>query len=85
MYISSLIIQNYKSIKDMVLEFSKGKNIIVGQNNAGKSNIISAINLLIGEKYPNKFFENNYYHNESNEFFVMLEFSECNMFDKSYL
>ena len=49
MIISKLKIENYKSIESMKLEFVEGKNIIVGQNNSGKSNIISAINLVIGE------------------------------------
>ena len=57
MIISKLKIQNYKSIENMTLEFVEGKNIIVGQNNSGKSNIISAINLVIGEKYPSKRFD----------------------------
>ncbi|MDO9522327.1 MAG: AAA family ATPase [Methanocorpusculum sp.] len=52
MYLSRVIIQNYRSIDFLNLEFSKGKNVIVGKNNSGKSNIISAINLLLGEPSP---------------------------------
>ena len=52
MYLKRLYIKNYKSIKELDLCFSKGKNIIIGKNNTGKSNIINAIHLLLGEKSP---------------------------------
>lgn len=52
MYVSRLYIENYRSIKKLDLKFGKGKNIIVGKNNSGKSNIIRAIDLILGEKSP---------------------------------
>ena len=52
MYLSKLIISNYRSIKELSISFEKGKNIIVGKNNAGKSNIIKAIDLVLGESSP---------------------------------
>ena len=52
MYLERLYIKNYKSIEELDLSFSKGTNIIIGRNNSGKSNIISAINLLLGENSP---------------------------------
>lgn len=85
MIISKLKINNYKSIENMTLEFVKGKNIIVGQNNCGKSNIISSINLLIGEKYPPKRFDENFYFQNADFFTITLQLSECSEFDPSYL
>jgi putative ATP-dependent endonuclease of OLD family len=52
MYLSHLYIENYRSIKKLDLIFGKGKNIIVGKNNSGKSNIIRAIDLILGERSP---------------------------------
>ena len=52
MYLSRLFIRNFRSIKQLDLSFSPGKNILVGRNNAGKSNIIKAINLVLGESSP---------------------------------
>ncbi|MDV0441724.1 ATP-dependent nuclease [Methanorbis furvi] len=52
MYINKVQIRNFRSIKSMDLNFHEGKNVIVGKNNSGKSNIIKAIDLVIGEKYP---------------------------------
>lgn len=85
MIITKLRINNYKSIEDMALEFVKGKNIIVGQNNSGKSNIISAINLIIGEKWPSKRYEDNFYYQDSDSFTISLQLSECSEFDTNYL
>ena len=52
LYLSKLHIKNYRSIKDLELEFRKGRNVIVGKNNSGKSNIIKAIDIVLGEKIP---------------------------------
>ena len=49
MYISMLVVKNYKSIKDETFKFNKGINVLVGKNNAGKSNIVSALNEVRGD------------------------------------
>jgi putative ATP-dependent endonuclease of the OLD family len=79
MFLSKLYIENYRSIQKLDLKFTKGKNVIVGKNNAGKSNIIRAIDLVLGEKSPtwdkadnimdNDFFEGNI----NNEIFIWCE------------
>ncbi len=59
MYLSRLIIRNFRSIKDLDLKFSPSKNILIGHNNAGKSNIVKAINIILSEQSPDyKKFEN---------------------------
>jgi len=52
MYLSNIKIKNYRSIKELDLVFKKGKNVIVGKNNSGKSNIVKAIDLVLGENAP---------------------------------
>jgi len=53
-YIKELKIQNFKSIESETIKFNKGLNILVGPNNAGKTNIMEAIDLLLGDVYlPN--------------------------------
>jgi putative ATP-dependent endonuclease of the OLD family len=52
LYLSRLFIKNYRSIKELDLAFAKGKNVLVGRNNAGKSNVIKAIDLVLGEYSP---------------------------------
>lgn len=52
MYLSRLYIRNYRSIKELDLRFEKGKNVIIGRNNAGKSNIVRALNIVLSETAP---------------------------------
>lgn len=52
MYLSKLVAKNFRSLKDVKIDFKRGKNIIVGKNNSGKSNIISALDLVLGENSP---------------------------------
>lgn len=52
MYISQFFASNFRSLREVVVRFSKGKNVIVGKNNCGKSNIIRGIEILVGEKFP---------------------------------
>jgi putative ATP-dependent endonuclease of OLD family len=50
MYLQSLNIQGYKNFKEPFdIKFSKGLNILVGENGTGKSAIIDAIRLLLLE------------------------------------
>ena len=49
--IKEIIIKNYRSIKN--LKFNPTNLCaLIGSNNAGKSNILKALNLLLGEAYP---------------------------------
>lgn len=79
MYLSRLIISNYRSIKELELKFEKGKNVIVGKNNAGKSNIIRAIDLILGENSPTyakseNITENDFHNGDTaNEIYIYLE------------
>lgn len=66
MYLSRLYIKNYRSIRELDIPFVRGKNVIVGRNNTGKSNIIKALDLVLGEDSPtytksDNFTENDFY------------------------
>lgn len=52
MHLKRLYIRNYRSIKELDLLFDRGKNVIVGRNSAGKSNIVRAVDLVLGEAHP---------------------------------
>ena len=90
MYISKLIIKNYKSIKNETFTFNKGINVLVGKNNAGKSNIVSALNEILGDKYNTTSYEDKvFYSTEKNEyeknFKIIAEFDEIGVLDYSLL
>lgn len=54
MFLSNLILNNYKSFppRDNCIRFYTQKTIIIGKNNSGKTNILSAIQFLLGNKDP---------------------------------
>lgn len=45
MYISSLILESFKSYENITLKFDKEFNVIIGENNIGKSTIFEALQL----------------------------------------
>lgn len=47
-YVKQLRIRNYRSFKDARFSFSQSCNIIVGRNNAGKSNLLRALEIVLG-------------------------------------
>jgi len=65
MYIERLTITKFRSIEHLVVDFNKGVNIIIGENNAGKSTIMDALRIClslgrqwrdIGIKNPEDFY-----------------------------
>lgn len=47
MYISKITIKGFRNFKEKEILFNDGINVIIGHNNAGKSNILRAISLVI--------------------------------------
>jgi putative ATP-dependent endonuclease of OLD family len=48
MYLSSVEIKNFRSLKDLRVEFQPGLNVLVGRNNTGKTNLLQAIRQALG-------------------------------------
>lgn len=63
-YIKSIHIENYRCFENLDVDFNKNINIIVGNNEAGKSTILEAINLCLSGLINNR-----YLRNELNEYF----------------
>ena len=90
MYISKLIVKNYKSIKNEKFIFNKGINVLVGKNNSGKSNIVSALNEILGDKYNTTSYEDKvFYESEDGKidrnFKIIAEVEELNNLDFSLI
>lgn len=47
MYISNIKIQNFRNFKELEVNFNEGINIIIGHNNAGKSNLVKALSIVL--------------------------------------
>lgn len=52
MHVNRLYIRNFRSIKELDLVLHPGKNVIVGRNNCGKSNIMKALDIVMGDNSP---------------------------------
>ena len=48
MYLSKICIKNFRAFDYIELEFNSGVNIIIGENNSGKSAIIDALRICLG-------------------------------------
>ncbi|RLE45874.1 hypothetical protein DRJ25_05010 [Candidatus Woesearchaeota archaeon] len=75
--IKKIHIENFRSIKTIEFE-PKNLCSFIGENNVGKSNILSAIDLLLGEKWPaNRLSESDIHnHDESLEVKIQIFFDE---------
>ena len=52
--LKSLLVKDYALIEQINIEFDKGLNIITGETGAGKSILIDAMSLLLGERASNE-------------------------------
>ena len=48
--LKNLSIKHYALIEDLTIDFERGLNIITGETGAGKSIIIDALSLILGER-----------------------------------
>ena len=51
MYLKYVQIVNFKNLKNARFEFAKGANTIIGENDSGKSNALTAIRILLDDNY----------------------------------
>lgn len=64
MYISELSIENFRSFdENTTVHFNEGTNVIIGQNNAGKTTIIKALDLLFNNKSSKRLSINDFNRN----------------------
>ncbi|MCL6452187.1 MAG: AAA family ATPase [Alicyclobacillus sp.] len=76
MRIERVVIKNYRSIRDLAFE-PASLCALIGENNAGKSNILRALNLVLGETWPSdrSFTDDDFYqHDRSNEILIQVVF-----------
>lgn len=47
MFLGKFIIKNYRCIKDLSIDFNKGVNILIGENNSGKTAVLDALRVCL--------------------------------------
>ena len=62
MYLKKFQITNFRGISSLTLEFHQGLNILIGENNAGKTAIIDALRICLnyGSIQRDKYFNKDY-------------------------
>lgn len=53
MYISRVVIKNFRNLRSLDVSLEPGMTCIVGENNSGKTNFLFALRLALDEKLPN--------------------------------
>ncbi len=48
MYLSSLAVQNFRCLRDVTVTFQPGLNVLLGENNTGKTALLDAIRIVLG-------------------------------------
>ena len=68
MKISKIEIKCFRSIRSLSLT-PGDYSVLVGENNAGKTNILRALNLVLGEYWPSErsFSEDDFYNHDTSE------------------
>jgi len=54
MYLSNLHIKNFRCVGDVSLDFQSGLNVLIGENNSGKTSIIDALRLCLAIGLPRR-------------------------------
>ena len=76
--IKKLRIENFRSIESLESDLTEF-NALIGPNSSGKSNILIALNLIVGETYPSvrSFNDHDFYlHDKSREIMIEVQFNE---------
>lgn len=77
MYISGIKISNFRIFEHIDLKLNKGLNLLVGENNSGKTALIDAIRYTLGTNSNDRtYLKEEDFYNESNELTVQITFSD---------
>lgn len=48
--LKSIKIKNFRSLKNFNMEFNQGLNVIIGENDAGKTSLIDSLKILLAKR-----------------------------------
>ncbi|MCE7531669.1 ATP-dependent nuclease [Acinetobacter nosocomialis] len=68
MFISNIKIDNFRNFKYQEVNFNEGVNVIIGHNSAGKTNLLTALSLVVNPDKNKRLDVDDFYKN--------IEFSE---------
>jgi len=64
MYLRTLHIKNFRAIKELTVDFNEGVNILIGENNSGKTAVIDALRVCYGygSQWRNEYVKKSDFH-----------------------
>ena len=91
MYLKSLKIENFRKFEKLQVDFTKGLNLLVGENNAGKTAIIDAIKYVLNTQsfdyirpiYEDFFNSSNNESNRTENFYIECIFEDLKSHEAS--
>lgn len=68
MYLKKFVIKNFRCIKDASINFNEGVNILIGENNSGKTSILDALRVALsyGKQWRDIYVSANDFHIDKN-------------------
>lgn len=60
--ITKLVLKNFRRFDNATIEFQHGLNVIVGDNESGKSTLLEAISLCLTRRWNGRYFESEFSH-----------------------
>ena len=69
MFLKKFKIKNYRCIKDATIDFNKGVNILIGENNSGKTAVLDALRVCLsyGKQQRDIWVSSNNFHLDKND------------------
>jgi putative ATP-dependent endonuclease of the OLD family len=79
-HISQIKIKNFRLFSALDLELNRGLNVLVGENDSGKTALIDAIRYVLGTNSNDRaYITEQDFHNGENELVIQLKFSEVDV------
>ena len=77
LYLSHIKLSNFRLFQDLDLELNRGLNVLVGENDSGKTSIIDAICFVLGTRsHDRRFLKETDFFTDSNELRIQLTFAD---------
>ena len=57
MFVRSLLVENFRSIKKVDISFQSRVTVLIGENGCGKSSILNALEAVLGRNVPKDGFD----------------------------
>ncbi len=75
MHLEKISIKNFRIFEELELTLNPGLNLLVGENDSGKTSLIDAVRLVLGTNSTERgFFDESDFHNDATELAIQLKF-----------